>query len=272
MRFGEILQSHRSPNGRPDWENVSGNLGNIWQKIAAATDGIITPANLLDAVGLALDVAANQRLIVGGDAAMQQATDFATFTEGAKQKISGLVCDNALSLLDLADGALATKTGTRSPLGEAVDGTHDFASAMLRLNSRYQIGELGGLEIAVVAGQKVATAVPTVIRKLLKKEVHTPSIGKIGETARNAFLLAADAAEIIKTLSQIELAKAGQDLTKILSGPESFSQEFAGNATYQKYRKMYGAAIKIKRAALLTSVGLGGVAAVVDWRNLIRKK
>lgn len=107
------MNLHRATD-HPDWEDVSAANRNDWQRLAVATNGLLTPANLLSAAGFAVASAGLVRVAQG---------DFWT---GAVLLVIG-------RLADAVDGYAADATGTKSPLGETVDAALDKAIAFVAL-------------------------------------------------------------------------------------------------------------------------------------------
>lgn len=214
------FNSHRTKDGQAnDWDSVSPEKRNLPQRIAAASFGLVTPANILDILTLGADAEVNQQMIVGGHRAMEtaaRADNIDDFRAGARRKIGGLIADIALLLPDALDGALATTTGTRSRMGEAVDGGGDFLRAGLRAWSRFQIGELSVADLVVLVGPKAANAVTASVAKLTGREFHSTGLAKGAEVARGVMLAAADLTEIIKTSSQLS-ANGAAPLSELMS-------------------------------------------------------
>lgn len=99
------MNLHRT-SARADWENIPASKHTLFQKIAAVTGGYVTPANFITIVGFGV-------VIYG----------LATILDG--QYWLGLVLLALGRLLDVADGIVADKTGTKSPLGEILDAAAD---------------------------------------------------------------------------------------------------------------------------------------------------
>src|SRR5690349_11384075 len=95
---------------KPDWDLVAASKRNSWQRLAKLSYGVMTPGNLLSFIGI---------LLVGiGLAAIN------------RQHIwKGLVLLAMGRLCDILDGSAAEYTGTKSPLGEAVDASLDKIAA-----------------------------------------------------------------------------------------------------------------------------------------------
>ena len=99
------LQLHRSKD-KADWEYIKEDKRNFWQTLASRTFGVLTPANAITFAGaimvlIGLGIIANDLNAVG----------------------IGLILAGRFA--DIADGYVAEKTGTKSPLGEILDATTD---------------------------------------------------------------------------------------------------------------------------------------------------
>lgn len=101
----------------PDWAAVSPGVRNIWQKLAAATNGIVTLGNLFSLMGL-LSVPVGLYLMNLGDTPLLK---YVAFFYAIPVLALGRICD-------LLDGWLADRTGTKSPLGEKIDASFDKIS------------------------------------------------------------------------------------------------------------------------------------------------
>lgn len=105
------LGLHRTHN-KADWDVVPHAQRNIWQRLAARTHGMVTPANILTLVGFITTAA--------GLAAI--AMEHYWFAAGSIA---------FGRLLDVADGLVAERTGTKSPLGESLDASFDKLATFL---------------------------------------------------------------------------------------------------------------------------------------------
>lgn len=99
------MNLHRASN-KPEWEPVPAAKRNRWQKAAARTRGILTPPNVVTVIGavvalLGLILLLRHSFWLGGSLVMVG------------------------RLLDIVDGWLAQRTGTKSPLGEMMDASVD---------------------------------------------------------------------------------------------------------------------------------------------------
>ena len=86
----------------PDWAITPSTKRNIWQRIAAATGGYLTPANVLSVLGAGLSITGIVLI-------------------ASHQLIVGTVLLAVGRLLDAVDGIIADRTGTKSRSGGLVD-------------------------------------------------------------------------------------------------------------------------------------------------------
>jgi phosphatidylglycerophosphate synthase len=105
------MNLHRT-SGKPDWDKVAPASRNHFQKLAAATNGVVSPANIISIIGLGI-------VIYGLLAVINQ------------QFWLGLVLLAIGRLLDIVDGLVAEATQTKSPLGELVDAAADKIGTLL---------------------------------------------------------------------------------------------------------------------------------------------
>jgi phosphatidylglycerophosphate synthase len=91
---------------KPEWADVAVSDRNRWQHLAAATHAVVTPGNFLTAVGFGL-------------------TTYGIIALAGRQYWLGLIAMAIGRLFDIADGWMAAKTGTKSPLGELLDAGSD---------------------------------------------------------------------------------------------------------------------------------------------------
>lgn len=105
-----IMQLHHT-DGKPDWARIRPEARNYWQRFAVTTKSIGTPGNVVSAAGLAT-------VVYGMDLLLRGET-----TTGMWLVVAGRFCD-------VVDGFVADHTGTKSPLGGAVDATFDKLGAL----------------------------------------------------------------------------------------------------------------------------------------------
>src|SRR4051794_15939162 len=89
-----------------DWKRLPAAERNSWQRLAARTQGIVTPANLISLGGAAV-------------------VFYGLYLIAHSQIVTGILTVLAGRAADIIDGYIAHRTGTKSPLGEAVDVTID---------------------------------------------------------------------------------------------------------------------------------------------------
>ncbi len=94
----------------PDWEKVRHGDRNSWQRMAATTSGVLTPGNIISAVGVIV--------VLIGLYALSQGQLWLGLSAVALGRVA-----------DILDGIAANTTGTKSSLGEAVDATCDKIGA-----------------------------------------------------------------------------------------------------------------------------------------------
>ena len=91
---------------QPDWEKIPAEAQNRWQRVAASTNGRVTPGNVISLLGASLSLAGIAQALNGN----------------YLPAIALLVIGRGL---DGLDGAIADYTGTKSQLGKLVDASLD---------------------------------------------------------------------------------------------------------------------------------------------------
>lgn len=107
------MNLHRTAK-QPEWESTSPAEHSFFQRVAAKTNGIVTPGNGVTVIGFGL-VLYGLGMILADDI------------------IAGSVLIVVGRLLDIADGLLAEATRTKSPLGELFDAAADKLGTVLTL-------------------------------------------------------------------------------------------------------------------------------------------
>lgn len=105
------MQLHRT-NKKPDWELTSNTDWNRWQRIASASRGTITPGNVFTIGGFLIVIYGLMEIY------------WQRYWLGIAIIFIGRLCD-------IADGWLAERTGTKSPLGEALDAGFDKTAVVI---------------------------------------------------------------------------------------------------------------------------------------------
>lgn len=153
------MNLHRT-TGKPDWETIPAPKRSTVQNVAVATHGIVTPPNLITFVGLGL-------VLYGLYALLQQ--DYWL----------GLALLAIGRLLDIADGLVAQKTGTKSPLGELLDAAVDKIGTLLTIVILF----VGGISywwlIALLLLPQIIIPIVSLYKKSKNKVIHPTRIGKL---------------------------------------------------------------------------------------------
>lgn len=134
---------------------------NAWQKIAAATNDVVTPANGIDAAGFAAAMYGLNRL---------------DSWWGIGWAAGGIMAD-------MVDGKVARATGTQSPLGEAIDAGGDKIKLAYALYKIWQL-ELAPKPITIaIAVQNGLNASLTTIDQLTNRSDHVLHPTQFGKKA-----------------------------------------------------------------------------------------
>jgi phosphatidylglycerophosphate synthase len=144
----------------PDWKKPGKGPKNIWQKIALKSYGAVTPGNLAS--------------LGGGIVAIY---GLGVILNGEIVKGLGLLAIGRMA--DVADGIIAERTKTKSPLGEIIDASIDkfvLGSTLLVLGA---IGLVPWIIVLFVALQNLANIIISVVAKLREKTIHPSRIGKV---------------------------------------------------------------------------------------------
>lgn len=153
------MNLHRT-SGKPDWADVSPGAQNGWQRLAAHTNGVCTPGNLLTIVGF-LAVLAGLFLVLN------------------HHYLAGLIIIIIGRLGDILDGMAADKTGTKSPLGEALDAGFDKLASLAALIGLI-ISHTFGFTVAIILLiPNLLNALFTVIGTRRSIAVHPSKTGKL---------------------------------------------------------------------------------------------
>lgn len=150
---------------KPDWEKLRDRQRNFWQRLAVRTHSIVTPANIISILGLVL--------VVTG---LVQIYD-QEFWSGLAYVIVGRI-------FDILDGVIADKTGTKSHLGEVVDGTIDKLQMAIALPILVLASVLFWWQAVILFVLHSANALAGLVIKLRGGEFHTSRMGKYATTAQ----------------------------------------------------------------------------------------
>lgn len=145
---------------RADWEKQPPGDWNSWQRLAARSGGIATPANLISLIG-ALTVFLGLYLLT----------------------IEYLVAGALLVLLgraaDIADGMVADYTKTKSPLGEAVDATIDKIVIFVSLIVLWQQSLVPGFALIIVLLPSIYVSLLSLYARSKRYVLHPSLAGKL---------------------------------------------------------------------------------------------
>lgn len=152
------MNLHRTGKA-PQWETVAPEDRNVFQKVAAKTNGVVTPANAVSAAG-AVVVGSGLRDISKGK-----------ITRGVAKVAAGRG-------FDLGDGLTAEATGTKSPLGEGVDVVVDKGETAAALPILVKADVLPKPAAGVIAAQNAANTAFSMIARRRGITVHPSKEGK----------------------------------------------------------------------------------------------
>ncbi len=162
------MNLHRAQN-LPDWKSESFESLNNFQKIADATNGVLTPANMVTGLGLYLVYKGAQDL-------------------NNNKILSGTLKIGLGRAMDYFDGIVADKTKTKSPLGEAFDATADKIGVLLVGLPLYKNNLISRNKLNLVFAQNAINTVYTMKAKNEGKEIHSSKYGKLATAAQWIFI------------------------------------------------------------------------------------
>jgi phosphatidylglycerophosphate synthase len=157
--------------GKPEWATVPASKRNVWQKAAANTAGIVTIGNFFSVLGL-LSIPYGLMLI-GNE----------SFILAAVVLALGRLCD-------LADGWLADRTGTKSPLGEKIDASFDKISTAVIIVGLAFLGTVTAAVVGLLIAPHAIIAVLALIAFSKDRPFHPSLVGKLSMAAIWATILA----------------------------------------------------------------------------------
>jgi len=146
--------------GAPDWEKTTTAKRNYWQRLAAATKGWLTPGNCISFLGLLLVISGLLDMANG-------------------HLWRGLLVVAFGRLLDIVDGAVADKTGTKSWIGEGVDAVCDKIGALDALIIFALMGIVYWPVAALIGLQHGAAGLVSMAAKRLNAPIHPRKTGKL---------------------------------------------------------------------------------------------
>lgn len=153
------MQLHRADK-QPEWEAVPTNERNAWQRVAATTSGFVTPANAITVIGLLIVLFGLQQLLAG------------EYWVAAGALVVG-------RLLDIVDGVVADKTGTKGPLGELMDAGADKIGTFITVVALAVDHTAAYWLLAVVVMPQIIIALIVSYITARKQRFHPSRIGKL---------------------------------------------------------------------------------------------
>lgn len=164
-----------------DWDKLKSRQRNFWQRLAVSTHGIITPGNAISVIGFIM--------VLWGLGSLYN-----------KYMVSGIVAITIGRILDIADGILADKTGTKSPLGETVDATIDKIEIVAALPVLVITSTLMPWQAIVMFLQHLANSLFALITKMRGRLPHASRTGKYATTAQWAAIVLYASAQLNSSL------------------------------------------------------------------------
>lgn len=149
-------------SARPDWETVKADQRNIWQKIAVSTKGVVTPGNIISALGAGI--------VIAGFVQLDPDTD-------------NLMLAAFLIMLgrsfDLLDGYAADRTGTKSHLGETIDAALDKVLLFMAVIFTLAYGLIPDVVLVILLVHGIFNSYTSLAGKLRKIPTHPSLAGKL---------------------------------------------------------------------------------------------
>lgn len=184
------MDLHRASK-RPDWVKIPYRRRNGWQRLAGDTGGIVTVGNVVTVIGLAV-VLAGLALVLRGN-----------YGVGLALVVAGRLCD-------LLDGWLASRTGTKSPLGEIIDAGADKIGILAAAAVLVIVDIVPLWFVVALVGLQFLIALASRIAWDRGRALHPSEVGKVGMAAAwlgiSLFMLAEvvpDSTDVIRLLAYI---------------------------------------------------------------------
>lgn len=157
------MDLHRT-SGKPDWADIPLAKRNVWQRLAANSRGIVTPGNVITIIGyilvlFGLKAIAEYQLLLGG------------------------ILLAIGRLLDIADGAAADATGTKSPTGELLDATIDKVGTALTILIFYMVGAAPWWILTALLIPQLIIAYVSLRGAGTDRQLHPSKVGKFSMLA-----------------------------------------------------------------------------------------
>lgn len=203
------MRMHRT-TGKPDWELIPSADHNPFQKLAARTAGIITPANILTLAGVGA-------VIYGCILLLHDAL------------WPGLLWIVAGRILDIMDGMVAEMTGTKSPIGELCDASADKLATLLTVLVLPAAGIVAWWTIVAIIWPQVLIGLIVVIKKWQSVGIHPTRQGKLSMAALWLSLMILIAAAAAHDSALIALSAYGVAAVSVVLGAYAAWQYARGN-------------------------------------------
>ncbi len=145
---------------KPDWTEVNSRDRNRWQRLAAASHGVLTPANALTLLGFGLVL-------------------FGLVEIGRQHYWTAASLLLVGRALDVADGWIAEATHTKSPLGEVFDAGIDKLATLLIVIVFLVTSLAPGWLLAALALPHILIAFVAVIARFSRQSLHPSLPGKL---------------------------------------------------------------------------------------------
>lgn len=152
------LSLHRS-DLKPDWLKIPVSRRNRWQRLAKRTNGIVTPANGVTFVGLGVALAGIIELL-------------------ARHFWWAIILLAVGRLLDIADGVVADRTGTKSALGEILDATVDKVVTVLTVAALFVAQAAPWWLLGVFILPHIIISIIVIIGRATDLKLHPSRLGK----------------------------------------------------------------------------------------------
>ena len=173
------MNLHRT-NKVADWSAIPKHKRNIWQRIAVRTYGVGTPGNALSVAGFCL-------VVLG------------LWTVVTHSLWEGTVLISSGRLGDILDGIIAHYTGTKSPLGRAVDALLDKVGALAALVIFALHGIMPGWVASAIILQNVANIMVSVYAPWRHIFLNPSQAGKLSTAGFWVTIVAFVASKLLET-------------------------------------------------------------------------